>query len=62
MGKTIASFKKDIATLRTGRANPAMLDLIKIDVYGQKMPINQLASVIFQNLELYQYKYGIKTT
>ena len=45
MGKTIASYKKDIATLRTGRANPAMLDLIKIDVYGQKMPINQLASV-----------------
>ena len=45
MGKTIASYKKDIATLRTGRANPAMLDLIRIDVYGQKMPINQLASV-----------------
>ena len=45
MGKTIASYKKDISTLRTGRANPAMLDLIKIDVYGQKMPINQLASV-----------------
>ena len=45
MGKTIASYKKDIATLRTGRANPAMLDLIRIDVYGQKMPINQLASI-----------------
>ncbi len=45
MGKTIASYKKDIATLRTGRANPAMLDLIRIDVYGQKMPINQLATV-----------------
>jgi len=45
MGKTIASYKKDIGTLRTGRANPAMLDLIKIDVYGQKMPINQLATV-----------------
>ena len=45
MGKTIASYKKDISTLRTGRANPAMLDLIRIDVYGQKMPINQLASV-----------------
>tara|TARA_A100000164_G_scaffold334154_1_gene325218 strand:- start:83 stop:640 length:558 start_codon:yes stop_codon:yes gene_type:complete len=45
MGKTIASYKKDIATLRTGRANPAMLDLIRIDVYGQKLPINQLASV-----------------
>ena len=45
MGKTIASYKKDISTLRTGRANPAMLDLIRIDVYGQKMPINQIASV-----------------
>ena len=45
MGKTISSYKKDISTLRTGRANPAMLDLIRIDVYGQKMPINQLASV-----------------
>ena len=45
MGKTISSYKKDIATLRTGRANPAMLDLIRIDVYGQKMPINQLATV-----------------
>ena len=45
MGKTIVSYKKDISTLRTGRANPAMLDLIRIDVYGQKMPINQLASV-----------------
>ena len=45
MGKTISSYKKDISTLRTGRANPAMLDLIRIDVYGQKMPINQLASI-----------------
>ena len=45
MIKTISSFKKDLGTLRTGRANPAMLDLIRIDVYGQKMPINQLATV-----------------
>ena len=45
MSKTIASCKKDIGTLRTGRANPAMLDLIRIDVYGQKMPINQLATI-----------------
>ena len=45
MNKTIASFKKDLGTLRTGRANPAMLDLIRIDVYGEKMPINQLATV-----------------
>ena len=45
MSKTITSFQKDLSTLRTGRANPAMLDLIRIDVYGQKMPINQIATV-----------------
>jgi len=45
MDKTILSYKKDLSTLRTGRANPAMLDMIKVDVYGQLMPINQLASV-----------------
>tara|TARA_B100000579_G_C22713762_1_gene795874 strand:+ start:44 stop:604 length:561 start_codon:yes stop_codon:yes gene_type:complete len=45
MEKTIQSLKKDISTLRTGRANPAMLDMIKIEVYGQQMPINQLATV-----------------
>ena len=45
MSKTITSYKKDLSTLRTGRANPSMLDLIRIDVYGQKMPINQLGSI-----------------
>ena len=45
MDKTIQSFKKEISTLRTGRANPAMLDMIKVDVYGQMMPINQLATI-----------------
>jgi len=45
MEKSIQSFKKDISTLRTGRANPAMLDTIKVEVYGQQMPINQLATV-----------------
>ena len=45
MKKTIDSFKKDLGTLRTGRANPSMLDLIRVDVYGQKMPINQLATI-----------------
>ena len=45
MNKSIASFKKDLGTLRTGRANPAMLDLIRVDVYGQKMPINQIATI-----------------
>jgi len=45
MGKTILSFKKDLASIRTGRANASMLDMIKVDVYGQMMPINQLATV-----------------
>ena len=44
MEKSIQSFKKDISTLRTGRANTNMLDTIKVDVYGQQMPINQLAT------------------
>ena len=45
MDKSIQSLKKDLSTLRTGRANPNMLDTIKIDVYGQMMPIEQLATV-----------------
>ena len=45
MDKSIQSFKKDISTLRTGRANINMLDTIKIDVYGQLMPIDQLATI-----------------
>ena len=45
MGKTIDVFAKELTSLRTGRANSNMLDLIKVDVYGQKMPINQLASI-----------------
>ena len=45
MDKTIQAFKKEISTLRTGRANSSMLDMIKVDVYGQMMPINQLATI-----------------
>ena len=45
MMKTIEVFSKELTSLRTGRANANMLDLVKVDVYGQKMPINQLASV-----------------
>ena len=45
MNKSIQSFKKDISTLRTGRANINMLDTIKVDVYGQLMPISQLATI-----------------
>ena len=45
MDKTIEVFGKELSSLRTGRANANMLDLVKVDVYGQKMPINQLATV-----------------
>ena len=45
MEKTILSFNKDLITLRTGRANASMLDKIRVDVYGQQMPINQLATI-----------------
>ena len=45
MDKTIEVFSKELSSLRTGRANANMLDLVKVDVYGQKMPINQLGTV-----------------
>ena len=45
MDKTLDVFNKELGSLRTGRANANMLDLIKVDVYGQKMPINQLGSI-----------------
>jgi len=45
MEKSIISFRKDISTLRTGRANTSMLDTIKVDCYGQIMPIEQLGTV-----------------
>ena len=45
MDKTYEVFIKELSALRTGRANSSMLDIIKVDVYGQKMPVNQLATV-----------------
>ena len=45
MDKAIEIFSKELSSLRTGRANAAMLDLIKVDVYGQQMPINQIGSI-----------------
>ena len=45
MDKTIDVFSKELGSLRTGRANASMLDLVKVDVYGQKMPINQLGTI-----------------
>ena len=45
MDKAIDVFSKELSSLRTGRANAAMLDLVKVDVYGQQMPINQVGSI-----------------
>ena len=45
MDKSIEAFTKELSSLRTGRANASMLDLIKVDVYGQQMPINQIGSI-----------------
>ena len=45
MDKAIEIFSKELSSLRTGRANASMLDLIKVDVYGQKMPINQVGTI-----------------
>ncbi len=45
MKKALEVFNQDIGSLRTGRANASMLDIIKVDVYGQKMPINQLGTI-----------------
>jgi ribosome recycling factor len=45
MDKALEVFSKELSSLRTGRANAAMLDLVKVDVYGQQMPINQVGSI-----------------
>tara|TARA_Y100000768_G_scaffold178657_1_gene133806 strand:+ start:138 stop:689 length:552 start_codon:yes stop_codon:yes gene_type:complete len=45
MDKAIEVFSKELSSLRTGRANSSMLDLVKVDVYGQQMPINQVGSI-----------------
>jgi ribosome recycling factor len=61
MDKSIQSFKKDISTLRTGRANANMLDTIKVDVYGQLMPIDQLATVSVPEARLVSVQVWDKT-
>ena len=61
MDKSIISFKKDISTLRTGRANANMLDTIKIDVYGQMMPIDQIATVSVPEARLISVQVWDKT-
>ena len=45
MEDSISSLTKDLSTIRTGRANSSMLDLIKVEVYGQPMPLNQVSTI-----------------
>ena len=61
MDKSTQSLKKDISTLRTGRANSNMLDTIKVDVYGQLMPIEQLATVSVPEARLISIQVWDKT-
>ncbi len=61
MDKSIQSLRKDIATLRTGRANTNMLDTIKVDVYGQIMPIDQLATISVPEARLISIQVWDKT-
>ena len=60
MDKSIQSFKKDLSTLRTGRANSNMLDTIKVDVYGQLMPVDQLGTVSVPEARLISIQVGTK--
>ena len=61
MDKSILSLKKDISTLRTGRANVNMLDTIKVDVYGQLMPINQIATISVPEARLISIQIWFKS-
>ena len=61
MDKSIQSLKKDLSTLRTGRANASMLDTIKVDVYGQLMPIEQLATINVPEARLISVQVWDKT-
>ena len=61
MEKSIQSLKKDLSTLRTGRANANMLDTVKVDVYGQQMPIEQLATVNVPEARLISVQVWDKT-
>ena len=52
MGKSVETFKKEVARVRTGRASVALLDGIKVDYYGTKMPLNQMATITVQDAHL----------
>ena len=61
MDKTIDVFTKELSSLRTGRANSSMLDLIKVDVYGQLMPVEQLATISVPEARLISIQVWDKT-
>jgi len=61
MIKSIQSLKKELSTLRTGRANSSMLDMVKVDVYGQLMPIEQLATISVPEARLISVQVWDKT-
>lgn len=52
MGKSVETFKNEVARVRTGRASVALLDGIKVDYYGTQMPINQMATITVQDARL----------
>ena len=60
MNKTIEVFNKELNSLRTGRANINMLDLIKVDACGQKMPINQIVGLVPLRQDLLVFRFGLK--
>jgi ribosome recycling factor len=45
MESALAALKREFATVRTGKATPALLDLVRVEAYGSKMPLNQVATV-----------------
>ena len=61
MDKSIQSLKKDISTLRTGRANTNMLDTIRVDVYGQLLPIDQVGTISVPEARLISIQVWDKT-
>ena len=56
MNLSLGSYSKELSTVRTGRANPKMLDGVRVEVYGQKMPISQLATVSIPEPQMINYK------
>ena len=58
MEKTIASLKDSLNTIRTGRANAAIFDKVRVDYYGTKSPLNQVATIQIPEIHIIKYKNG----